>query len=285
MLCCVVSRLASHTPHVGAKLELGKYDVVVAVSGDGLLNELVNGLLSRPDWDAARRQTIGAIPFGTGNALAYALGCWPPIKAVMAIVQGMVRPLDICSSWQLAPPSAPPPPASPPVRRRFFFLNIATGIIGDIGSCRRWTEWQDLAPLIPIFAVSLDINSEKYRWMGNLRNTVGGIEALASAITYNGSVHYLPEPVTAPSAADPYVRGRVLSFFLRPFSASRAALQLIDHAIDGQIDAYEQESFCLLTTSHLYRLRESALRISLLNKCSFTCRSCCLICPPFVFSC
>jgi sphingosine kinase len=36
-------------------------DGLVTVSGDGLLNEVLNGLLKRPDWDAARRIPIGVI--------------------------------------------------------------------------------------------------------------------------------------------------------------------------------------------------------------------------------
>ena len=39
-------------------------------SGDGLIYEVFNGLLRRPDWRRAIQFPVGVIPCGTGNALA-----------------------------------------------------------------------------------------------------------------------------------------------------------------------------------------------------------------------
>lgn len=63
----------------------GQYDIIVTVSGDGLIHEIVNGLLNRADWTKpvetpglgqVRFQdtvTLGAIPGGTGNGLVKSL--------------------------------------------------------------------------------------------------------------------------------------------------------------------------------------------------------------------
>lgn len=51
-----------------------KFDGIVTVSGDGLLHEVVNGLMKRKDWLEIRdKVTIGGIPGGTGNGLIKAL--------------------------------------------------------------------------------------------------------------------------------------------------------------------------------------------------------------------
>lgn len=50
------------------------FDGIVTVSGDGLLHEVVNGLMLRKDWMEIREKvTIGGIPGGTGNGLIKAL--------------------------------------------------------------------------------------------------------------------------------------------------------------------------------------------------------------------
>ena len=52
----------------------GQFDAVVTVSGDGLLHEVVNGLLTRKDFHLFRSNlTIGCVPGGTGNGLVKSL--------------------------------------------------------------------------------------------------------------------------------------------------------------------------------------------------------------------
>ena len=45
-----------HAREVAAALELGKYSACVTVSGDGLINEVLNGLMSRADSPEALAQ-------------------------------------------------------------------------------------------------------------------------------------------------------------------------------------------------------------------------------------
>lgn len=52
---------------------LKRFRALLIVSGDGLVHEVVNGLMSRQDWKEAMRVPIGVIPTGSGNGLAYTL--------------------------------------------------------------------------------------------------------------------------------------------------------------------------------------------------------------------
>src|SRR3989304_7779585 len=66
----------TNRPRHGTRLAadaVGRYEVVVAVGGDGTVNEVVNGLVDeagavRPD------VAVGVIPFGTGGDFVRSLG-------------------------------------------------------------------------------------------------------------------------------------------------------------------------------------------------------------------
>lgn len=66
-------------------------DLVVAVGGDGTINEVVNGLAG--DFGGA---VLGVIPLGTGNDLARTLALpEDPLEAFQTAMQGTRRPLDV----------------------------------------------------------------------------------------------------------------------------------------------------------------------------------------------
>ncbi len=66
-------------------------DVVVAVGGDGTVNEVARGLLGTG-------KTLGIIPCGSGDGLALHLGISrSPVKAVQTLNEGCVTPIDAAS--------------------------------------------------------------------------------------------------------------------------------------------------------------------------------------------
>lgn len=83
-----------YTQHSGhatslARDAIGVYDVVIAVGGDGTLNEVGHALVGR---DA----TLGIIPAGSGNALSRALDIpFEPRRAVRLLLEGIERRVDI----------------------------------------------------------------------------------------------------------------------------------------------------------------------------------------------
>ncbi len=65
-------------------------DLVVAVGGDGTLNEVGRGLLEK------KETVLGLLPTGSGNAFAHALGIpRNPGKACENLFQAIVQPIDV----------------------------------------------------------------------------------------------------------------------------------------------------------------------------------------------
>jgi diacylglycerol kinase family enzyme len=53
-----------HAKEIARDLNIRLYDAVVSVSGDGVLHEVINGLMERPDAIIAHKLPVGAIPGG-----------------------------------------------------------------------------------------------------------------------------------------------------------------------------------------------------------------------------
>lgn len=90
----------NHARELVQSEELGRWDALVVMSGDGVMHEVrpaqaagsgvggrgvspglrppvppqvVNGLMARPDWETAIRKPLCSLPAGSGNALAASL--------------------------------------------------------------------------------------------------------------------------------------------------------------------------------------------------------------------
>jgi len=137
-------------------LDPNDYDTIVCCSGDGLLWEVVNGLCSRRDWRRALQIYLGIIPAGSGNGLAHSIGCHCPLRAIMSIVKGTHRPIDLWTVDQGG-------------KKTYAFLSLTWCLIGDI-----------------------DIESENLRWMGDTRFTVGAVKRVLNLRKYSGRISYLP---------------------------------------------------------------------------------------------
>ncbi|GJN11365.1 hypothetical protein PR202_ga29551 [Eleusine coracana subsp. coracana] len=137
-----------HGQEMSHSLDLRKYDGIICVSGDGVLVEVVNGLLQREDWETAIKVPLGIIPAGTGNGMAQSL-----LHAA-----GHKRALDVTSVVQ--------------GKTRFFSVLMLTwGLVAD-----------------------LDIESEKYRWMGSARLEFYFLVRVLNLRRYNGRVLFVPAP-------------------------------------------------------------------------------------------
>uniref|UniRef100_A0A8C6TIY4 sphingosine kinase n=1 Tax=Neogobius melanostomus TaxID=47308 RepID=A0A8C6TIY4_9GOBI len=149
------------------KLDLAQWDALVIMSGDGLLFEVINGLLERPDWEEAIRMPLAILPGGSGNALAASVHHYSGSTPVSSeelltscgflLCKGLVSRMDLVSVHLISGP------------RVFSFLSLAWGFVADV-----------------------DIESEKYRHVGAARFTVGTLVRLASLRVYRGRLAYLP---------------------------------------------------------------------------------------------
>ncbi|XVF87573.1 hypothetical protein PTKIN_Ptkin18bG0131100 [Pterospermum kingtungense] len=152
-----------HAKDVAKHLDLLDYDGIVCVSGDGILVEVVNGLLEREDWSDAIKMPIGMVPAGTANGMVKSLldSVGEPCSAsnaILAVIRGHKRSLDVATILQGE-------------TRYFSVLMLAWGLVADI-----------------------DIESEKYRWMGSARIDFYALQRILHLRHYNGRVSFLPAP-------------------------------------------------------------------------------------------
>ncbi|MCD6355417.1 MAG: acylglycerol kinase family protein [Prolixibacteraceae bacterium] len=82
----------SHATELAQKATTLSYDVVVAVGGDGTVNEVARGLLGS-------NTGMGIIPLGSGNGFARELKISDnAVKAAKAIINGHNRSVDV---WKM----------------------------------------------------------------------------------------------------------------------------------------------------------------------------------------
>ncbi|NXD58228.1 SPHK1 kinase, partial [Corvus moneduloides] len=162
--------------------DLSQWDTLVVMSGDGLLFEVVNGLMERPDWKEAMKKPLCILPGGSGNALAASINYYAGYDHVakkklltnctFILCKGLYTQMDLVS---LSTASG---------KRFFSFLGFGWGFISDV-----------------------DIDSEKYRWLGSARFTLGTLQCLAKLRVYQGRLSYLPmatEQGSSPAPRDPH---------------------------------------------------------------------------------
>lgn len=177
----------NHARELIREISLPEWDGIVIVSGDGLLHEVINGLMERPDWEQAIKTPVSILPCGSGNALAgsvnhhagYDMCLREPLllNCCFLLCRGGVRPMDLVSVT-----TSPPPNTHSAPRRLFSFLSVAWGFVSDV-----------------------DIESERYRGLGSARFTLGTLVRIASLRSYKGRLSYLPPTVctTSPDATPP----------------------------------------------------------------------------------
>lgn len=127
------------------------------VSGDGLVYEIFNGLLARPDWKEAIKTPVGQIPAGSANALAcsvaylsgenYKYDKLENFTSEMAfyLTKYAPSPLDLISI-QLSDKSFV-----------HSFMSVEWAIVADV-----------------------DLESERFRFLGGLRFFVGALSRVLS---------------------------------------------------------------------------------------------------------
>ncbi|XP_030582728.1 sphingosine kinase 1-like [Archocentrus centrarchus] len=163
----VITEWQNHAREMVREADLSQWDALVIMSGDGLLYEVINGLLERSDWEEAIRIPLGILPGGSGNALAASIHHYSgasPVSSEELLVscgfllcKGLVSHMDLVSIHLSSSP------------RLFSFLSLAWGFVADV-----------------------DIESEKYRHFGAVRFTIGTLVRLASLRVYKGRLAYLP---------------------------------------------------------------------------------------------
>ncbi|CAM5097322.1 unnamed protein product [Natator depressus] len=173
-----VTERPNHARELVRAGDLSQWDAVAVLAGDGLLYEVVNGLMERQDWQAAIKKPLCTLPGGSGNALSASINHYAGntqafrkellTNCTYFLCKGLYAPMDLVS---LSTASG---------KRLFSFLSFGWGFISDV-----------------------DIASEKYRQLGNARFTVGTIQQLAGLKVYKGRLSYLPMETSSSVSSAP----------------------------------------------------------------------------------
>ncbi|KAH1075680.1 hypothetical protein GYH30_051565 [Glycine max] len=88
---------AGHARNLASSVDISTCpDGIICVGGDGIINEVLNGLLSRDNQKEGISIPIGIIPAGSDNSLVWTvLGVRDPVSAAMAIVKGGLTATDV----------------------------------------------------------------------------------------------------------------------------------------------------------------------------------------------
>jgi sphingosine kinase len=212
------TRRAGHARELARALEVdgggGDGGVVLAVvGGDGTLHEVINGLLSRPDWrrvccggggddgQAPALLRLAHVPCGSGNGVAVSCGLRDAATAAAAIAKGCSAKMDVTSvlvrtaggrmptaavtaaagggaAAAAAAAAAPDPLAQPhALTRTFCALSVAYGMLAN-----------------------LDVRTEPLRFLGEARFTLGGALEILRATSYACRAAWAP-PTDAGAAS------------------------------------------------------------------------------------
>ena len=88
----LLTERAGHAREIVEGLELRHGDAVCGIGGDGTMNELLNGLMTR---QPEARVPLTLLPGGTGNSLLHDLDGLEPMNVLERIVAGSRRSIDL----------------------------------------------------------------------------------------------------------------------------------------------------------------------------------------------
>jgi len=158
---CTTEYAGHCTKLASTSFDYKKYDAVIISSGDGMVYEYINGIMSRDDYREALKLPIGILPTGSGNALSASImhsakEALVLSSAIYILLKGSSHPMDL---FRLQSPT----------KTYFGFLSVTWGIMSDV-----------------------DIESEKYRKLGAIRFTLGALQRILGLRHYRAKFSYLP---------------------------------------------------------------------------------------------
>ena len=143
-----------------------RFDSIVIVSGDGLVYEVLQGIMSRQDWvTVVQKVSIGIIPGGSGNGLAVNVARRANLPIGVAtnafiVAKQQSSQFDVCAVDVVLPEE---------VKRVYTFLSLEWGLNSF-----------------------LDIDSERARCLGSARFTLWAVLGMVLKRAYKGRLSYLP---------------------------------------------------------------------------------------------
>ncbi|XP_017082280.1 ceramide kinase [Drosophila eugracilis] len=168
---CITTQRANQVKDILLSHDLGVYDAVCCVGGDGTVAEVINGLIfrqmrelgldeQRPPYIPRPALPVGVIPAGSTDTIAYSMHGTADVRtAAIHVILGQHRGLDVCSV------------SNGQSLLRFCASVLSYGYLGDVAA-----------------------QSENYRWMGPRRYEYSGVKAFLSNRGYDAELRMLEEP-------------------------------------------------------------------------------------------
>ncbi|KAJ3073977.1 Sphingosine kinase 2 [Podochytrium sp. JEL0797] len=177
-----------HAQQFMQTVNISTYSAFIAVSGDGVLHELVNGMMSRRDWRAARAIPVGTIGAGSSNAMNLNLGHYAPAYGVLSIIKATTRPMDLLSVTFHTSQKV-----------IYTHLNLAWAYIADV-----------------------DIESDQFRSLGMIKVELSALNRLLRLRKYRARIGILPL-ADAPKPARDHLDATLLDPVFREEEAIESA--------------------------------------------------------------
>jgi len=168
---CITTQRANQVKDILLSHDLGVYDAVCCVGGDGTVAEVINGLIfrqmrelgldeQRPPYIPRPALPVGVIPAGSTDTIAYSMHGTADVRtAAIHVILGQHRGLDVCSV------------SNGQSLLRFCASVLSYGYLGDVAA-----------------------QSENYRWMGPRRYEYSGVKAFLNNRGYDAELRMLEEP-------------------------------------------------------------------------------------------
>mmetsp|Transcript_18581 Transcript_18581/g.40242 ORF Transcript_18581/g.40242 Transcript_18581/m.40242 type:complete len:716 (-) Transcript_18581:49-2196(-) len=168
----------------GKERDISEYDALIAMGGDGILWEMLQGIMSRSDGqEVLQKVAIGIVGCGTSNGLAksilhQSMAKYSPLESTFLICKGRTAHVDLSRYETICG------------RTYTGFLTFSWAFIADV-----------------------DIDSECIRCLGSLRNDIWAAYRIIANRSYKAKFSYLPQSavedtatskaVTLPPLGDP----------------------------------------------------------------------------------
>lgn len=154
------TKWSKHAQQIASSLDLQGIDGIVCVGGDGIIFEVINGLMEHPNVEKAKKIPIGIIPTGSQNALSVSSsGTADPLFHAVCIAKGFRKSLDLTKIH-----------FKETNETIYSSIFSSFGYVGDIAA-----------------------DSVNYRWMGSFRYIYCGGKQVLSPQFRRVRVRYLPE--------------------------------------------------------------------------------------------
>jgi sphingosine kinase len=145
--------------------DIAHYDGLVLLGGDGIIHEVLNGIMDRPDGaEILQAKVLGVVGCGTANGYASSIAhesyeYYGPLDETFLIAKGRHFRADLSKYTTLT--DTP--------RTYWSFLSFTWSIIADV-----------------------DIESERLYWLGDMRFDIWAVWRILFLRRYRGKLSYLP---------------------------------------------------------------------------------------------